>query len=75
MESQETKYPVFWLINQSQRIALCQFQWERYKTKLDIANSKAPWEEKPPVPKISVRVDEEELAWMMKLPPLKGRGY
>ncbi len=69
MESQENKYPLFWIISQEARVKLCQFQFDCYQTKLAIANSKAPWEEKPPVPKIPVQVDENDIK-MMELPPM-----
>lgn len=68
--------PIFWLVSNSTRLKLMDFQWQNFKTKLDIANQKPPWEEVPPVPEIPVNEDSEELERIMQLPPMpKGRGY
>ena len=65
--------PIFWLVDQATRLKLMDFQWQNFKTKLDIANQKPPWEEVPKY-EIPVNEDSEELERMMQQPP-RWRGY
>jgi len=62
---------IFWLISQEARVALIDYQHRRYKTKLDLAGRKAPWELEPPRPEIPVRtgMTEDELRGFMERPP------
>jgi len=62
---------IFWLISDEARIKLIQYQHRRYKTKLDMAGRKAPWERKPPSPRIPVHtgMTDDELSDFMERPP------
>jgi len=62
---------IFWLISDEARVKLIQYQHRRYKTKLDMAGRQAPWERKPPSPRIPVRtgMTDDELSDFMERPP------
>ena len=54
---------IFWLIDEKARIKLIKLQAKLHKDKptLDMFGWKAPWEMKPPKPKIPVNIDMDEI--------------